>query len=82
MKCQTTMEPEQIYRRWARDRSCGCGEVQNEEPLFDPMAELHEIEDSPPLETPKEEATIENKCTEALNVANGAHAKTTALRSM
>ena len=29
------------------------GEVQNEEPLYDPMCELNEIEDSPPLETPK-----------------------------
>ena len=29
------------------------GEVQNEEPLFDPMSELNEIEDPPPWETPK-----------------------------
>ena len=29
------------------------GEVKNEEPLFDAMSELNEIEDLPPLETPK-----------------------------
>ena len=58
------------------------GEVQNKEPLFDPMAELNEIEDSPPLETPKKKRPLKTNARKPPNVEYGAHAKTTALRSM
>ena len=58
------------------------GEVQNKEPLFDPMAELNEIEDSPPLETPKKKRPLKTNARKPPNVKYGAHAKTTALRSM